>query len=389
MDLSAGLPHIETPRVKILHRYILTTHLISLGLTLVVFTFVLLLCNIFKDIVVLLANQGVDVLTLGKFFLLLLPYILSFSMPMALMASTLLVMGRLSADNELIAARSCGISLFEVVLPLCGVAAILSFACLYVNSSLAPQTKYLFNKAFIDLALKHPVTLLEEGQYIRQFPDMVLFISKRDISTGALEDVRVMMMSNNEMVQEIYARRGTVASDAQKQTLKIMLYEARVDQRDPADPNNIQKRKWDVTVAEYPIELDATKLVDQRRAVKEVHHHTTAELWRQIQELKAQGKDQGTHPTPMLVEIHKRVALALACIAFLLISIPLGIRAHRSEVSIGILMSLVLAVFYYFLIIFAETLKRSPVLYPEFVIWLPNLVFQAIGLFLLWRQHKV
>jgi lipopolysaccharide export system permease protein len=371
--------------VKILHRHILISHLLNLGLTLAVFTAVLLLCNIFKDIMALLTNQGVSIFALGKFFLLLLPYILSFSMPMALMAATLLVMGRVSADNELNAARSCGISLFELVLPLCGVAAILSFACLYVNCTLAPQTKYLFNKAFIDLALQQPIALLEEGQDIKQFPDMVLYIRKRDISTGELEDVQIKMMSNNEMTQDIYARRGKITSDREKQTLRITLYDARIDQRNPQDPGNLEKRKWGVTVAEYPIELDATKLADPRRAVKEVHHHTTRELLQQAQDLKS----LGIHPTPILVEVHKRFALSVACISFLLISIPLGIRAHRSEVSIGLLMSLALTVFYYFLIIFAETLKKNPSLYPEFVVWLPNLIFQGIGLWLLWRQHRV
>lgn len=369
--------------MRILHRHILVSHLLSLGLTLLVFTFVLLLGNT-RDILSLAANPQVGFPVLAHFLVLLLPYLLSFSMPMALMAATLLVMGRLSADNELIACRACGVSLFEAVLPLFGTAAVLSFVALYVNCSLAPRSKYLFNQALIDLALKQPIALLEEGQPIRDFPGMVLFIGKRDMASQTLMDVRVMMMENNEVTQDIHAQRGIVSTDPKQLLLKITLFNARIDQRDPLEPDNIQKRKWAMTVAEYPLELDVTKLVDERRAVKETHHYGSLDLWEQARELKG----LGIHPTPMLVELHKRIALALACLAFVLIALPLGIQVQRRETSIGILISLVLAVFYYFLILFAESFKKSPHLYPEFIIWIPNLIFQVVGLYLLWRQNK-
>ena len=133
-----------------------------------VFTFVLLLGNL-KDIVDLLINRGIDFLTLSQFIFLLTPYLLSFSMPLALLAATLLVIGRFSADNELVASRACGISFFELNLPILGVSALFSFASLYVNCWLAPQTKYRFNQKFIEIAKKRPITLLEEGKFIKDF----------------------------------------------------------------------------------------------------------------------------------------------------------------------------------------------------------------------------
>ncbi len=372
--------------MRILHRQVLGSHLLNLGMTLMVFTFVLLLGNIFKDMVALLANRSVGILTMGRFFLLLLPCILSFSLPMALLAATLLVMGRISADNELTACRACGVSFFELVLPMLGVAAALSFISLYVNSFLAPQTKYLFNHMFVDIAFDNPIALLEEGQWIRDFEGYVIFIDKKDIDQQTLKNVRVMKMDSNEMVQDIHAERGTLTANLKQLTMKIILYNARVDQRDPSDPENITKRKWNMTVAEYPIELDMTKLVDQRRAKKEIHHYNSLELWDQALEIKAK---KGGNPAPILVELHKRVAYSMACISFVLVALPLGVQIHRRETSIGILISLLLAVFWYFTIQFAEGFKENPQLYPELIIWIPNLVFQVTGLYLLWKQSKI
>jgi lipopolysaccharide export system permease protein len=369
----------------VLHRHLLASHVVSLGMTLAVFTFVLLLGNIFKDLVALLANRTIDAWTIGHFLLLLVPYVLSFSMPMALLAATLLVMGSFSADGELTACRAAGLGFLRVTAPIFGVAAALSLVCLWVNCFVAPGTKYRFNQAFVEIALKNPISLLEEGVYIRDFPDMVLFIGRRDLRHNTLHDVRITTMENNEMSQEIHAERGELAVDAAQLKLHLRLFNAQVDQRDPTDPENLAKRKYGMTVAEYPLELDLARLVDQRRAVKEAHHCASTDLWRQARRL---GR-QGVHPTPMLVELHKRLALGTACLAFVMVAVPLGVRVHRRETSIGILLSLLLAVAYYFLVLFAEGLKRSPHLYPELVVWLPNLVFQALGGYLLWKQQRI
>lgn len=373
--------------MKILHRHVLGSHLLHLGMTLLVFTFVFL-SNVAKDVVALLSNPTVGPFMIGRFFILLLPSILCFTMPMALLAATLLVMGRISADNELTASRACGVSFFELVLPILGIAAALSFVCLYVNNFVAPMTKYRFNQMFVDIAFENPIALLEEGKWIQDFDGYALFIGHKDIRRKTLEDVRVRKLVNNDMTEDIHAERGTLTADRQLLTMRITLFNARVDKRDPSDPDNIQKRKWNMRADEYPIELDMTRLVDQRRAVREIHHYNSLQLWKQALEYKSGGTGSH-HPTPILVEIQKRIALALACISFVLVALPLGVQVHRRETSIGILLSLVLAIFYWLLILFAEGINRNPKLFPELVVWLPNLIFQATGLFLLWRQSRV
>jgi len=214
---------------------------------------------------------------------------------------------------------------------------------------------------------------------------MVLFIGRRDVDRNELYDVRVTKMSSGEMTQEIYAERGSIKIDEKQLKMEITLFNARSNRRDPADPNNIQKRTWDMAGEEVPLELDMTKLIDQRRAVKDDGHYSSLELWQQVLELKK----QGLLATPKLVEIHKRAALSMACVAFVLIGLPLGIQVQRRETSIGILVSLLLAVVYYLLILFAVGFKDRPHLFPEFIVWIPNLLFQFIGLFLLWKQSRV
>ncbi len=373
--------------MKILYRYILRSHLLSLGMTLIVFTFVLLLGNTFKDAVALLSNRNIGLTVIFQVFLFITPYILSFSMPMALLAATLLVIGRISADQELNACRASGISFLGLTLPVLGVAAALSLICLYVNCFLAPENRFKANQAFVEIAFKNPSTLLEEGQSMN-LDGMTIYIGRVHARKNTLENVRVVLTDGSKK-QDIRAERGTVSSNFEQKKVLISLFNTRVDEWDPTDPDNFGKRSWGRFFEAFPpIELDMTKLVDQRRAVKEVHHLSSRELWKQALELKT----KGIHPTPMLVEMHKRVALSFACISFVLIALPLGIHVQRREASIGILMSLGLAIFYYLLILLAEGMKKSTSLSPEWIelmVWIPNLVFQTLGLYLLWRQRRV
>ena len=368
--------------MKILHRYILVSLIINLVLTLCIFTFILFLGNIVKDAIVLLSNQSVSLFTISKFFLLLLPSILTLSLPIALLASTLLVMGRLSADHELVASRASGISLFQLILPILGFATILGFFSFYINGFVGPATKYRFNQAFIEIILKDPMAFLPEGEQIKDFEDLVVFIGKRDLDQKRLFDIQVMRFVSDEMTEWISAEEGEVTSDRKQLKLRIKLIQARIDKRDQNDLPDQQ-----IVAPEYTVDLELSELIDPRRAVKDNRHLTFSELWNGIKEYQKEHPNE--HPTPMLVELHRRFVFSVACIAFVLIGLPLGIQVQRRETSIGILLSLVLAVLWYLLIIVAECFKKNPAYYPELLLWIPNLTLEAIGIYLLWKQSKV
>lgn len=89
-----------------------------------------------------------------------------------------------------------------------------------------------------------------------------------------------------------------------------------------------------------------------------------------------------------LTEINKRASYAFASIAFALLGIPLGIRAHRSEKTIGFLICLGLIALHYSLIILVETFKENYAFCPYVCIWLPDVLFVVAGLYFMWRNHK-
>ena len=83
--------------------------------------------------------------------------------------------------------------------------------------------------------------------------------------------------------------------------------------------------------------------------------------------------------------------MSLAALAFALIAVPLGITAHRKETSVGFALSLVIAFSYFFFILVAEAMSKNPAMpggLPVFMIWLPNLLFIGLGVWLFSRLAK-
>jgi lipopolysaccharide export system permease protein len=371
-------------RMKILPKYITRQMIITLLFTVGVFTFVLLMGRMLKQISNLLVNQHVGLEMVAYFAALMLPYVLSFTLPMATLASTLLVFGRMSADHEITAMRASGISLGRIAAPVILLATLLGGLCFYINATVTPWSRLQFRTLFLRLGIEKPMALLEEGTYMRSFPGYVIYVEHK--YGNKVEDVALYTLDNDgNVVASLRAKNGIVTANPTTQKLMLDLYNVQGDLRDPKDPTNISKIRPGATAEHYPIELDLGRAFRNASQTRKLPDLMFAELLEEIRSLRA----QGIYPAAALMEAHQRVAGAAACIAFALIGIPLGIKTSRRETSIGIAISLGLAVGYYFLTVMSYALRAKPHLYPEAVLWAPCVVFEVLGLWLLWRLSRV
>ena len=170
--------------MKTLHRYLMREVLATLGMTVLVFTFILLLGSVLKEVLPLIVSQNASLWLIVKAIALLLPFVLAFALPMGMLAACLLVFGRFSADHELTAARANGISLIALVTPVLLIGALMSGVGGLMNLQIAPQCRVAFKRLLPRLAVENPMLLLTEGRYIKDFPGYVIYVGKK---SGASE----------------------------------------------------------------------------------------------------------------------------------------------------------------------------------------------------------
>lgn len=89
-----------------------------------------------------------------------------------------------------------------------------------------------------------------------------------------------------------------------------------------------------------------------------------------------------------LVELHKKYAIAAACIVFVLVGVPAAIKFPRGGVGLVVGMSLVIFTVYYVGLIAGESLANKLVVTPFWAMWTPNILFAVIGVIALWRIRK-
>src|SRR5258708_177458 len=113
----------EHLRMKLIDRFVSRELVVNVLFAIVVLSLVLVVGNIFRKLLPLLVNHDVPMEYLLTFIAYVLPFSLIFTIPWGLLTAILLVFGRLSADNELIALRSNGVSVTRVCIPLAAIAA--------------------------------------------------------------------------------------------------------------------------------------------------------------------------------------------------------------------------------------------------------------------------
>jgi lipopolysaccharide export system permease protein len=391
--------------LRTLHAYLTRQILASLGLTLAVFTFVLLVVNVLREVLPFMRSGQLDLF--AKAIGLLVPFVWVFALPMGLLTATLLIFGRFSADQELTAVRASGISLLSVITPIlllslffCGVSALFN---MYIGPSCRAAYISLLSGIKESLAVKLEIP---EGEYIKNFDQhTIIYVGKNH--GGELEDIIVYTMtetSSNSGPTEITLRapRGTREIDPKTKKLIVHLQDCRSMRRTEGKTTVGPVASMDV-VLNLPGEKDVqgkTKISDMtffqlREELREVETQMMTNRLRRItnavQALEARKEFQKQHAdltSPIRVQMHRQVAFSFACFGFTLVGIPLGIQVHRRETNVGIGIALILVAVYYGFLLLGQALETRPEFAPHLILWLPNFLFQAVGAVLLWRANK-
>ena len=369
--------------MKLIDRYVgkqvLTTGLFAVA----VLSLVLVLGNVFKQLLDLLVNNDVPLEYILSFIAYILPFSMTFTIPWGFLTAVLLVFGKMSAENELIALRSNGVSIPRACFSVFGLAIISVAICLWINVEIAPQAQEKMKQAVFNIATHNPIAMFSSDQVIDEFPGKKIYVEKKEGTE--LENILMYELDDDgQPMQVVHARRGELkveldAANPENQQIIMHLTDARYEKRDEQQPDDLMKVRQGMTAQQIDLPISLRDLYEKNKKRRGLSQMTLSELMKHNDEHQA---------IAARTEINKRFSFSFASFAFALVAVPLAITAHRRETSVGFLFSLIIAFVYFFFIILVDTVRNNPKAHPDLLIWMPNVLFIGLGSWLFWRLSR-
>ena len=374
---SLRIPHSAfRTQMRILRTYVLREHLAPFLATIGALTAALLVGHIIKFAELVIA-KGVNVFDILRLLLYLVPYMSSFTIPMACLVAMILAFGRLSTDYELIAMRASGIAPLRLVFPIVMTGAVLSLLLLVINDRLIPESHLAFRKQLRTIGQQRPAAYIEAGTFIREFSPYTIFVYQ--LEGQKLLDVRIYEPQANGPTRAIIASRGEFESTPDRKGVRLLLYDGTADQWDPSLPGLFYK----ITFGSYAMDLrsDRNETSKMSRKLKEMSFH---QLLQERQRVASEGIDT----RPVSLEFHRRIASSFAALVFVVFGLALGLQLRHHERLVSFVWVFIIFLAYYLASIGLSAVGIKGWLPAWVAMWLPNVTGLGLGVLLVARAIR-
>ncbi|MCD6385096.1 LptF/LptG family permease [Candidatus Sumerlaeota bacterium] len=381
--------------MKIIQRYVLKELTGPFFMGLFIFTF-LLLANKFFRLIDLFIVQGVSPSIMANLFFCLMTTLFSLTVPMAVLVSVLIGLGRLSVDRELLAIRINGISLLRVFTPIIVVAALFSAIMLIANFTLIPRLMLRVSDLLYKLQF-NLVTSLEPNRFYDNLGggdlDITLYFAAKSKKDQSLQKIQLKVSKkiterqidekgNTYIVKKkqemlIMANKGRIIPNEAEKSISIYLYNGTIiplNEEDKPEEMIIQFAELHRTL--YP-ELSRFKGGHYQKRPREM---TLSELMEGMQKYRmSERKKDKKRLGKLRQEFFQRLSIPLSCIAFVLIGIPLALIVRPSGKSAGFALSFALLFIYFVLLKWGSALVETGYSYSWLAVFSPNILLGLIG----------
>lgn len=373
--------------LTLMDRYITGELIMPFLFGVVAFTSIGVSIGVLLDLLRRVTESGLPFATAMQIFMLKLPYFVGFAFPMSMLLSCLMVYGRLSGDSELIALRSCGVSVYRLVAPAIAIGLLVTL----VN--------FAFNEAIVPAANRQAAAVLEYAVTKGQ-PSF----TERNILYQEFRTVRQPNGRREELLSRtFYAReydgqrmKGLTILDFSKDGLNQIV-------ASESAAWNGEKQAWDffngtiylvapdgsyrniVRFEQQQLKLPRTPL-DIAKNSRDADEMSIAEINDYLKLIEQGGNQREIRK--MRLRMQQKLALPFACLAFGLVGATMGVRPQRTSRAAGFGLSLIIIVSYYLLIIVGQGLYQFGVFNAFLAGWLPTLVAVGAGAFLLFRLNR-
>ncbi len=343
------------------------------------FTFVLFLRSaslLFEQLV----RGAAPASTIGYLFLLVMPFVFMFTIPVGVLVGVLIGLSRMSSDGEIIALRAAGVSTRRLMAPVIAFAlfgtAITAACSLWVNPWAVRETIRVLNQ----IAADQMTAEIQPRVFAEQFPNKTLYVG--DVISGPVIRWRNVFIADMTPPEQ----RNRTTQEASGDAPRITIATDALAVPDSAH-NSIQLRLLNGSSHEVGKELEnyfdirfpsldqllAAKPPEEQRA-KAFTGLDTGPL-----------REEAKRSRDADIELQRRFALPPACLLLALVGLPLGVSSRKSGKSAAFVTTVFLSFLYFMAQVSLIGLAKQGRLQPVVAAWAPNIAFALIAIFLLVR----
>ena len=377
--------------MRLLDRYILKQVFVTCSACVGFFVFLIAAVNALKDLLgYLLAGQLAPESAI-KLVLLLIPYVVMYALPMGMLLGVLLVLGRMSADSEIVAMRTSGQSLKRISAPIFALALAGVVTGYAVNFYYMPIARTVYHQEFSKMLRTNALRLIVPKTFIRDFPRMVVYVSEKH--GDYVRDVWVWRLDKEQRVIGFsHAETGRIELDEEKNELVFKPFQLSTERFDEKNPEDFSKPPVRLEAETASFQFSLARFFGPKTFNRKLDWFTLDELQAEKQRI-ATSMSAGPEREQKLMRIEMIIqnkgSMALAVFILVLIAVPLGIKVSRRETSANLGVALILALVYYFLsTVVVGWFDKYPEYRPDLLVWVPNLFFIGIGLWLNLRVER-
>jgi len=291
-------------------------------------------------------------------------------LPMSLLFAVLMTYNRFSQDSEIVALKSAGVDTPSLIAPAVIFALVISLLSAQTSYYIAPWGNRQFEVLITQLGNTKAAASIKEGTFSEGFFDLVVYANKVDSKTGLLKDLFIYDEKQPDAPLTIIAPEGQIIPDENHpgHSVLLRLFKGQIHRKTESH-TVINFDLYDVTLN------DPIKLEERKKSPSSLT----------LSELNAAEKNPATTPdqkNDYILEFHKRTVLAVACLVFAFLGVAFGISTdRRSGKSSGFILAVGFIILYWILYLTFEGSVRSGQIPAYIGLWIPNVLFLALGLF--------
>jgi lipopolysaccharide export system permease protein len=319
-------------------------------------------------------DERVGLLLAVRYYATQIPQVFIILLPVSLLLALLFALGRMSRANEIVSMLTAGVSLPRVLLPLIGMGLLTVAASMALNYSLAPHAE-LARKALLSEALARPERLIE-GQIFRNRTDArTWFVQNFRLGSNTFNNVQVLQQdANDNIVTNYVAARAFYRPETKTwdlENVKVAHYDRAGNITAEQIYPSLTIQHW----SETPFRLGSANVRAEFLSLPELQEY-----------LRFNADFPVTLLAAFRTHFQYRLALPWTCLVVVCLAAPLGIGYSRRGVLSSVAAAVILVFSMNFLVHLFLALGEGDRVSPWVAAWTPNLLFAAIGLYLLYLR---